>query len=280
MWTDSLSLSEAKYTEKVLKELSSVHWANGLLSRIHKAGGLTSENMPLLFEARFAYELYRKGLKVEYEYPAGVGDSTVEFRVIGSNEWLIELVSIRCSEGVKRATKQIGPIYERSLSTNSSDPHQSEEAEMITAEQKIGEKVFAGKKPTKFPPVGDAYHLIVTDIRGYLDQGGDIHDYRHMAYGYSGIEPSEYKDMLIRFWEIKPGRKEPIKGLFEKNNPIKASKYIRERIHFIGFVREKEYVEGELADRTYYFGNPHLFKSNKETKRAYQTYPLAKEIKW
>ena len=101
-----------------------------------------------------------------------------------------------------------------------------------------------------------------------------------MAYGYSGIEPSEYKDMLIRFWEIKPGRKEPIKGLFEKNNPIKASKYIRERIHFIGFVREKEYVEGELADRTYYLGNPHLFKSNKEIKRAYQTYPLAKEIKW
>lgn len=280
MWSDTLSLLEAKFAEKVLKELSSVHWAKRLLSRIHKAGGLTSENMPLLFEARFAYELYKKDLKVEYEYRAGMGDSTIEFRVTGPNEWLIELVSIRPSEGVKRATKQIGPFYERSLTTNSSDPHQSEEAEMITAEQKIGEKVFDGKKPIKFPPIGDAYHLIVADMRGYLDEGGDIHDYRHMAYGHSGIESSEYKDMLIRFWEIKPGIKAPIKGLFEGDNPIKASKYIRERIHFIGFICEKEYVDGEIADKTYYLGNPHIFKNNEAIKIAYRTYPLAKKIKW
>jgi hypothetical protein len=81
MWTDSLSLLEARFTEKVLKEISSVPWAQPLLSKVHKGGGLISENMPLLFEARFAYELYRKNLKFEYEYPAGVGDSTVEFRV-------------------------------------------------------------------------------------------------------------------------------------------------------------------------------------------------------
>jgi hypothetical protein len=273
MLTDILTAKEARYTEKVLKELGSVNWAKGLINRVNQGGGLISENMPLLFEARFAYELYKKGVQFEYEYSAGVGESTVEFRVLSPKEWLIELVSVRRSEGAKRATKRIGPVYEFSLSTNSSDPHQSEEAEMITAEQKIGEKVFADGKPTKFPPIKEAYHIIVTDMRGYLDQGGDIYDYRQMAYGPSEI-PKD-KAMFIHFWESKPGKKEPIKGLFEESNPLQSSKYIQQRIHFLGFVREKDYVEGEITRNAYYLNNPRLFDDREEIKRAYQTYPLA-----
>jgi hypothetical protein len=78
-------------------------------------------------------------------------------------------------------------IYEQTLRTDATDHRQSEEAEMLTAEQKIGEKVFADGRPTKFPVPSSAVHAIVVDMRGYLDEGGDIFDYRQMAYGPSGI---------------------------------------------------------------------------------------------
>jgi len=254
-----------------------VYWAKSLITRVNQGGGLISENMSVLFEARFAYELYKKGVQFEYEYPAGVGDSKVEFRIIQPKEWLIELVSIRRSEGVKRATKKRGSFYMLNLTTDSSDPHQSEEAEMITAEQKIGEKVFSNGKPTKFPPIATAYHMIITDMRGYLAQGGYIDDYRQMAYGPSGLPKN--KEMLIHFWKIRPEKKEPIKGLFEKGNPLESSKYICQRIHFLGFVRETDYAEGEITNKTCCLGNPHLFKDEQEIKKAYQSYPLAKEVK-
>jgi hypothetical protein len=277
--TDILTDKEAQYTLRILNELNTVEWAKSLVSRVNLGGGLVSENMPILFEARFAYELHKKGIKFEYEYPAGVGESTVEFRISQPQEWLIELVSIRRSDGVKRATKQIGPFYEFILSSNSLDPHQCAEAEMITAEQKIGEKVFTEGRPTKFPPVSTAYHMIVADMRGYLDQGGDIYDYLQMAYGASGLP--EDKSMLTNFWEIQPGKKEPVKGLFEKDNPLKASEYIRKRIHFLGFVSEEDFVEGEITEKTYYLGNFYLFNDDEQKmKQAYKTYPLSKEIKW
>ena len=279
MLSDRLTHKEAKYTEKILNELITVEWAKNLVNRVNLSGGLISENMPVLFEARFAYELYKKGFQFEYEYPAGVDESTVDFRIARPQEWLIELVSIRRSDGLKRATKQTGPFYEFKLSTNSSDPHQCAEAEMITAEQKIGEKVFTDGKPTKFPSVNTAYHMIVTDMRGYLDQGGDVYDYRQMAYGASGLPKDKY--MFIHFWEIQPGKKEPVKGLFEKDNPLQSSKYLRKRIHFLGFIREKDFVEREISEKTYYLGNPYLFNDDdQKMKRAYKTFPLSKEIKW
>ncbi|MCK5708771.1 MAG: hypothetical protein KAI43_14075 [Candidatus Aureabacteria bacterium] len=99
MWTDILSTQEAEYTKFVINQLNNVLWAKPLLNRIVKSGGLTSENMPLLFEARFAYELHCAGIDAEYEYKAGVGKSTVEFKLNTAPVWLIELVSIRESNG-------------------------------------------------------------------------------------------------------------------------------------------------------------------------------------
>src|SRR5438105_811464 len=241
MWSNRLTLKEARRTEKVIAELSGVIWAIPLLSRLHNAGGIKSENMPLMFEVRFAHELYLAGVTAQYEYPAGVGDSTVEFRTQTSPAWLIELVSVCTSDAAKRAIRQVGLIYEQLLSPTPNDPAQGEEAEMITAEQKIGEKVFANGKPTKFPPIGDCLHLIVTDIRGYLDEGGDIFDYRQMAYGARGI-PRDHA-WKIHYWEVEPGKLQPIQGLFEEVNPLRAAKLIQQRIHFLGFIRERKYEQ-------------------------------------
>ena len=274
MWSDRLKAKEAEYTQHALDELSSVSWATPLLTRLQSAGGLKSENMPIMFEVRFAYELHRAGVSAIYEYQAGVGNSAVEFKTETTPPWLVELVSIRTSDAAKRAVRQTGLIYEQLLAPTPDDPARSEEAEMITAEQKIGEKVFTDGRPTKFPPVSDSLHLIVTDIRGYLDEGGDVFDYRQMAYGARGI-PAQYS-WMIHYWEIVPGKTQPIRGLFERDNPLHSARYVQERIHFLGFVREREFREGEIRDLAYYLANPHIFSDQDSASDSFRTYPLVK----
>jgi len=276
MWSDCLRTAEVHRTEKAISDLSSVSWAKPVLSRLENAGGIKAENMPLMFEVRFAQELHHAGITAEYEYNAGVGDSTVEFRLNTNPEWLIELVSIRTSNAAKRAIRKVGLIYEQLIRPTPKDPGRSEEGEMITAEQKIGEKVFSGGKPTKFPVLDSSLRLILTDMRGYLDEGGDVLDYRQMAYGASGI-PAEYS-WLIHYWESQPGNLSPIKGLFESDNPLRAAKYIQERIHFLGFVRERDFNNGEIKNTGYYLSNWHLFSTNQDAIKAYETYPLAKKV--
>lgn len=277
MWSDILTKPEAEYTMHAIGVLGTLPWAQSLLRRVHAAGGITSANKPLLFEVRFALELHRAGVIPDYEYPAGVGDSTVDFRVPGSVEWLIEVVSIGASNAVKRATHQRGLIYEQLLSTGASDPAQSGEGEMITAEQKIGEKVFASDGPTKFPIPTAARHLILTDMRGYLDQGGNVHHYLQIAYGHRGIPPDHAWTTL--FWPTQSGTLEPIKGLFEKTNPLTAAPLIQGRIHFLGFVCEQKYEVGEIQRSAYYFANPKLFADHAGARRALASYPLD-PIRW
>src|SRR3989304_4308998 len=142
MWSDTLITREAEFTKIAIDTLADVAWTQPVLERLQQAGGINSENMSLMFETRFAYELHCAGKCPSYEYNAGVGSSTVEFRVADEVTWLIELVSIRTSQAAKKAITQYGFIYEKVLSSTATDRAQSEEAEMITAQQKIGEKVF------------------------------------------------------------------------------------------------------------------------------------------
>ena len=274
MWSDVLSTTEAEYTRFVLSELRAVHWAQRLFAKIGSANKLCSENKPLLFEARYAYELYRAGVEPEYEYAASVSDSTVDFRIRGSTDWLVELVSLRESNAVKQATRQVSDhLYERVLSTDAEHSTQSEEGEMIKAQERIGEKVFRNGAPTKFPLPNSAYHAILVDMRGLYGAGGDAHDYRHITYGVDGL-PAEDREFLIRWWTSPDGKREPIKGLFEKGNPMKAAQFVQQRIHFIGFVEEKEYREGEIVEASLYLSNPWLFPSDEQAAGAFGSYPL------
>lgn len=269
MWSDSLKVNEVEFTKRAIAGLTGVPWARRVLDCLQKNGGFKLENKPLMFEVRFAYELHRAGIFAEYEYSAGVGDSTVEFYIPGDINWLIELVSIRTSQAAKKAiTKKCMPpndiFYQQILSSNAKDIAQSPEAEMITAQQKIGEKVFTGGKPTKFPvPRDNAYHVILTDMRGFLDFGGDRYDYRQIAYGAPGL-PHQY----LHYWE-----NQPIKGLLEESCPLRAARFIQERIHFLGFVCERDYHEGEIPRASLYLPNPHLL-SNGEIIKISQAFPL------
>jgi hypothetical protein len=272
VWSDRLRSTEEQQTKRAIRELSGVKWAQPLLLRLESNGGLRSENMPLMFEVRYAYELHRAGVTAEYEFAAGVGESTIEFRLQTTPTWLIELVSVRTSDAAKRAIRQVGMVYEQCLIATPDDPGRGEAGEIITAEYKIGEKVFANKRPTKFPALDGSFRLIVTDIRGYLDQGGDCLDYREMAYGSSGIP--RHSPWAPHHLEIQPGPPAPIRGLFEAGNPLQAARYVQERIHFLGFVRERDFVDGEIPRIARHMPNWYLFATQDEARRAYATYPL------
>ena len=278
MCLDCLSEKEGIYVTRVLKELRTVGWASELLRRIDERGGITAINKPLLFEARFAYELFQRGIQVQYEFPAGIGASTIEFRIANSREWLIELVSVCESAGMRLATKKSGNFFSTTLSSDNlialeAEPKaarekqkQSEEAEMITAQHKIGEKVLSRGQPTKFPCPSSAIHVILVDMRGYIREGGDWIDYRQIAYGPDGV-PSDRKG-FIHYWEDKP-----IRGLFEKldKHPAQAAFLLQKRIHLLGFIAEKEYRENEISDRAYWLPNPNLVSQalEEEIKRTF-----------
>ena len=134
---------------------------------------------------------------------------------------------------------------------------------MIKVQEKIGEKVYTNQMETKFPRPDRAVHLIVADVRGFLGQGGDRGDYRQIALG--GVEV--YAE-AVRYWGGKP-----IKGLFEQSNERQAACLIQERIHFLGFVIESEYREGEIRDGGYYLPNERLLSAAEQT-RVFQAYPL------
>jgi hypothetical protein len=79
-------------------------------------------------------------------------------------------------------------------------------------------------------------------------------------------------------WEIAPRRREPIKGLFEEGNPLPAARLIQERIHFLGFVSEREYKEGEVRNIGYYHPNWYLFSDDSQVREVFASYPLQRGL--
>lgn len=260
--------AEVPFTARAISTLKEVPWAQKLLRRVDQAGGVTEHNKALLFEVRFAFELHAAGGLAEYEY-VGLDASTVDFRIISAPNWLAELVSVRESKASIDTSIDDGTFFGLTLaSLPGADSKASEAGEMLLAQQKIGEKVYADKA-TKFPePTAGNFHMIVVDMRGYL--GGipvvDQFDYRQIAGGSYRV-PEEY----VQFWGD-----EPIKGLFEVGNPLRSASFVRDRVHILAFVRERLYTEGELPSIIRFFANPHLFKDREEAKAALSSFPVRK----
>jgi len=277
MWPDTLTVREKSQTERAIGALRDVPWAARLvreaapLLQPMSQSARSQAKMGVLLETRFAYELHRTGHSVEYEYGTGVGGSTVDFHVSGPPEWLIEIVSVQASDAMRRATRTDGVFSEVLLTTDAEDPAQSEESELIRVQEKIGEKVLDSQgRPTKFPQSDGALHVILTDVRGLLCS--DVDDYGEIAYGSEGLSPD--KKWKIHFWNGAP-----IRGLFDRANPLRASELVRKRIHFLGFVHEHTYRDGEIADRARSFANPHLLPDEAERRQALTSYPLQPECR-
>lgn len=274
MWSNHLKDREVNYTRSVIDKLNIIPWARPIINSFNDGGGYISENMPIMFELRFAYELYKAGFSAQYEHNTNQGNSTIDFKIETKNiNWLIELVSIRTSNAAKRAIKKVGENeYQQILSSEQLDK-QTEEDEMITAIQKIGEKVYQKNKGViKFPLTQpNIYQMIFVDARGYLDNGGDRYDYMQMSWGKNGIPPE-----CIHYSRTKEGTMEYIKGIFEESCPINSSKYVRERIHYLGFVCEDKFTASEIKESAFYFYN-HKLLSAEDAKIAFESFPLKKK---
>lgn len=268
---DRMTRGEFDRTKHALEALSTVSWAKPLLLRLEHAGGIRPENMPLMFEVRYAHELFLAGSSATYEYATGIGDSKVDFRTDTSPAWLIELVSVRTSEATRRATRKVGELSETLLMPTSGDPDRSEVGEIIRAQGKIGEKVLAVNAPTKFPPIGDSFHMIVIDMRGFLLSGGDCGDYCEIAYGRRLFRPDQFP-----FLHKVSGR--PIEGLFEPDNVRAFARLIQERIHILSFVCERDFSEGEIGRVACNVPNYNLFRDTDAALAALRSHPLANKI--
>lgn len=274
-WSEILTESEGRHMQAVLKRLHGLPWAVPLVDKISKAGGITFENKPLLFEARFANALALAGLaSAQYEYGAGVGDSTVDFRLGTQPEWLVELVSIGRSAAVEAATFHSGPFFGTLLSSPSSlqdaeERQKSEEGEALLAIQKIGEKVHNGKSPVKFPPPQPGqYHAVVVDMRGHLG-GGDIMDWRQIAFGAEAVAPD-----FRKHWLDKDDRAIPLRGVWHPENKMRFAATARERLHAIMFAAEERYADGAFCEGAWIACNPHLFADEEAARAALASFPL------
>lgn len=278
-WSEILTTSEAEFMVRVLDELNAVPWAQPLVREIANRGGICFTNKPLLFEARVAHALHRQGnAVVEYEFAAGVGDSTVDFRWGTGPEFLIEVVSIGRSEALERATFHNGPMYGTFLSSplhhqSLAERQESEEGESLLVVQKIGEKVHDRGTPVKFPPPrAGRYHVVVVDMRGHLG-GGDIHDWVQIAFGAEHAE-SQWR----KHWLDNENRLIPLRGVWHPDNTMRFAATARERLHMILFVAEERYDDSALREGAWTACNPHLFGSEAEARAVMASFPLLPEV--
>jgi hypothetical protein len=265
--------------ERALARLRLLPWAHGLVARVD-ALGITPEADDTLFELRYAHDVVLAGVAAVYEHRTGVGNSRVDFELLGVTRWLVELVSIRESDAAKAATttETLGPGVTLSGMTLAQDvarvdpmkAKQTPQHELLRVVNKIGEKVYDGKKPIKFPvPDGSAFHMLVVDMRGFEGLAG-YPDRDHCRQITGG--PRLVREPLFVARHADSG--EPIRGVWDPENMSPAALLLRQRVHVIGFVHEQLYCDGEIRDVTLPFLNPALFP---EKERFHAVYPLPAE---
>ncbi len=247
------TVEETACNERCFSTLKSVPWARKIIKNIDTNGGLKDpRTIGYLFELRFAHELYLNKYTPTHEYPTGMANSTIDFFLAQNPNLLIELVSVNESDYVKDMTYQEALLDEKEepigqvgkfLHLSGND----QAKEMITLQQKIGEKVFKEGQATKFPlPSHDNLNIIIVDERGFC--GGDSLDRdqrRQLIYGPDHEE-------LDTIYSID---KSPILGLFDPNNKRQYVQLLKERIDAIGFIFEKKFGANEIATSISYYFN-------------------------
>lgn len=267
----TLSESEANATNDAIAILSSLPWAKPLLQNVNNRGGLTSANMPLLLEVRFARALHDAGKKPDYEQQGGEGNSRVDFTFGSDPSWLVEIFSLGETKAAEAATWSNGKGFGRTLASPSATQArtESEEGETLLAIQRIVGKISDGERPSKFPPPQDnRFAMLVVDMRTFL-HGGDRGDYEQIAYGAAAVPPSTQ-----RTWPRENGTRVPMIGAFDPSNPMRGAAHFRKRVHFIAFIAERSYCSGEIAEGMRYAPNWALFGNEDKAKAALRSFPL------
>jgi hypothetical protein len=266
---DSLSKDEADFVRVILDKLKGKAWSARLVAGIRDNGGITQASKDRMFELRFGYALDQVGIVPQYEIP-GEGQSTIDFGFTsGGQRWRVEMVRLNETQAVKDTTwSSVGadgiPWTGRILRTDAEDPKQSLEGETLKAVERICQKCESKGRLHKFPAPDGAYHAMLVDFRTFSVNGGDIDDGIHVALGADAV-PTPYR----LFWNQRP-----ITGVFSNETNVRGAAQVRERVHFLGFVRERVYGPGELAAATQFIANPHLFADATAVRAAMAAWPL------
>ncbi|MBZ9993149.1 hypothetical protein [Mesorhizobium sp. BH1-1-4] len=265
---DILSQDEAESAQRVIGELNGIAWAAPLIAGIRENGGIVHANKDRLFELRFAYALHQAGIAPRYEVP-GEARSTVDFGFhSGGQGWRVELLRLGETKAVKEATgSRVGtdgvPSSSRILHSDADDPKQSVEGETLKAVERICQKADADGRPHKFPIPDGTYNVLLVDFRTFMN-GGDAADRLHIGLGAESVT-APYR----MFWENRP-----ISGVFNTATNLRGAAEMRERVHLLGFVRERNYTPGEFAGVTQFIANPRLFAHAAAAHAAMTTWPL------
>lgn len=272
--SDILSLEEADRMDAIMSEVSAETWSTPLIRSIENQGGLTNKNKALFFELRFAYALYQVGIRPNYEIP-GENRSTIDFGFHSADQsWAVELMRLEETAAVRRATAtntdEDGVVWTRCVletpTANDQDAlraQESTEGETLKAIQRICQKCEHNGHPHKFPLPDNRLHALLVDFRTFL-HGGDIYDRIHVGLGGSYVCES-YR----LYWE---GR--VITGAFDPGTTMRGAAELRERLHFIGFVHERDYGNGEFGQVIQFIANPNIFSSKSAMQKAIATWPL------
>lgn len=266
---DPLTRGEAKFVRRITDELRDVPWAKRLLTSIQETGGLISANKAKFFELRFGYALHNASVAPQYEI-AGEGGSTLDFGFVAKGRnFRVELMRLEETEAARQATHIATDSagYEwssRILSSHNEDQRQTEEGETLKAVQRICQKCERDGKPHKFPAPDGVLHVLLVDTRT-LFNGCDGHDHLHIALGGEFVS----EPMARRYWKGKP-----ISGVFSPSTAVRGAALMRERVHFLGFVSEKDYEPGEFPKVSHFIANPNQFRDENEAMAAFNAWPL------
>src|SRR5688572_20194681 len=139
-------------TRRALEFLRNRPWAAQLVELIEDNGGVLRAPQGHLFEARFAFEmaLACPEASIQYEYKAGVGDTSVDFRLDhNGTAWLIELVSLDETltvQGLRHGSRyEVVPgvhVEHLSLYRDAENKRETPLAELIHVSERIEDKVW------------------------------------------------------------------------------------------------------------------------------------------
>lgn len=206
-FSDYLSHTEVSFSKSAGTCLEQVKWAKKLLcdGKIKKALKCEAnknraydefdEIKSALFEVRFAYALQTHSLSAEYEFPCGLGKTTVDFKILGSPEWFIELTSLRETNHIKEKSFQESNFFGAMLDSD------DESKEIIKIQNAILNKVTNSKgDPIKFlESSSNQYNMIIIDIRSSLLNSLDEKDCWLSCYGSFSLSNIEHGH-FCRYW--------------------------------------------------------------------------------
>ena len=246
---DPLSREEADFARAIIEQLKDEQWAKPLITSINQSGGVDDANKAKLFELRFGYALHCANITPQYEIH-GEGGSKLDYGFeSGGRYFRVELMRLELTDAARKATHTATNAVgieqsSRFLSPNNVDQRQTVEGEMLKSVERICQKCERNGKPYKFPLLDKSIHVLLVDSRTVFNECDAV----QIALGGEFV-----KEPLARCsWNGTL-----ISGVFSPNTKLRGAAQMRERVHYIVFVNEKNYAPNEIPkSRSKLFAKP------------------------